>query len=101
MRAGTVSQAQARNELLKKLEDRKPGPPTFKKVTRFFISLRPDFLAGYFSIWQRHFEHRVGTDFEIATSVAWAHDGARERGLVDAVLYEGYVDVDVHDFAQR
>jgi hypothetical protein len=52
------------------------------------------------SIWPRHFEHGVGTDFEVVPSAPCTRDGARQRGLVNALLDEGFINVDGHYFAQ-
>src|SRR6202790_5879276 len=52
------------------------------------------------SIRSDHLEHRIGPYLEIIALAAGAHDRARQRGLVDAVLDEGLVDVDGDDFAE-
>src|SRR6185437_2983434 len=53
------------------------------------LSPRPNSRASDLSIRPRHFEHGVGTDFEVVASAACARDGTRERRLVDALLDEG------------
>src|SRR5712691_4042232 len=52
------------------------------------------------SIRPYHLEHGVRPDFEIVPLAAGAHNGPRQRGLVDAVLDEGLVDVDGNDLAE-
>src|SRR6185369_822653 len=53
------------------------------------------------SIRSSHFEHRIGTNFEIVTPTARTYDRARQRGLVHAVLDEGLIDVNGDHLAKR
>src|ERR1700730_4575971 len=65
--------------------------PRFRTTTpRATLSIRP-----------RHLEHGFGPDLKIVAAAAGADDGTRQRGLVDAVLDEGLVDVDRDDLAER
>src|ERR1700704_1610122 len=52
------------------------------------------------SIRPCHLEHGFGTNFKVVALAAGARDGARQRGLVDAVLDHGLVDVDGDDLAE-
>src|SRR5258708_20480843 len=52
------------------------------------------------SIRPGHLEHGLGPNLKIVTLAAGAHDRARHRGLVNAVLDEGLVDMDGDDLAE-
>ena len=53
------------------------------------------------SIRPHHLEHGIRPDFEIIAAAPGAHDRARQRGLVDAVLDQGLVDVNGDDLAKQ
>src|SRR5258708_15711278 len=52
------------------------------------------------SIRPHHLEHGIRPDLEIIALAAGAHDGVRQRGLVDTILDEGLVDVHGNDLAE-
>src|SRR5712672_1875295 len=52
------------------------------------------------SVRPPHLEHGLRPDFKIVAPAAGADDRTRQRGLVDAVLDHGLVDVDGDDLAE-